>query len=195
MTKALIVVDVQVDFCEGGKLAVAGGNDVAYKIGQFLDTNRFDYSHVMFTRDWHEPWPRRNGGHFSDTPDFVDSWPPHCEAGSEGASFHPVLGDSFFNLVNGEKFSWTTHEFRKGLGQPDYSGFQGHNSGRQSLHEFLQKCEVDEVDVVGIAGDYCVRHTALDAQSLGYKVRVIPELTVSVHPGGTEETLALLAQS
>jgi nicotinamidase/pyrazinamidase len=192
MSNALIVVDVQKDFCEGGKLAVAGGNDVAERIDDYIDSFGNLYNEIVFTADWHEPWPRTNGGHFSATPDFVDSWPAHCEAGSEGAQFHNAIKAQILFLEEHNRGEWDrdTHIFRKGLGKPDYSGFQGHNKGQQLLYTFLNSRGIDVVDIVGIAGDYCVRQTALDARRLGFVTNVLPGLVVSV--GGSHETTRTL---
>lgn len=174
-TKTLIVVDVQNDFCEGGALAVSGGNDVAERIGTMLAAH--DYDLVVFTKDWHNPWPDTNGGHFSKEPDFVDSWPVHCVRGTKGAEFHPAIARLNPSAKN---------VFSKGEGRPDYSGFQGYNSQFLPLHAVLSKNGVREVDIVGIAGDYCVLQTALSAKRLGYNVNVIPDMVASV--GGDEAT-------
>lgn len=184
MSKALIVVDVQNDFCEGGALAVDGGNAVAEGILEHIEQNSGDYETIVYTKDWHKPWPHTNGGHFSETPDFVDSWPVHCVQGTEGAEFHWAVEDAHarhavWNLV-----------FRKGDGRPDYSGFQGFNDQNTSLEEWLSDLAVDEVDVVGIAGDYCVRETALDAKRKGFKVNIIESLVASVR--GPEATQAMI---
>lgn len=175
--QALIVVDVQVDFCEGGRLAVAGGNEVAERIAWTIQHVRGAYREIVFTKDWHNPWPDENGGHFSENPDFVDSWPVHCEAGSPGANLHPELAKV--------RDIYTMPIFRKGQGRPDYSGFQAVHSG-QSLDEFLRESGIDEVHVVGIAGDYCVRQTALDAKRKGYATYLFPSMIASV--GGPEAT-------
>ena len=184
MSRALIVVDVQNDFCEGGALAVAGGNDVAQRIQRYVERTRYDL--VVYTKDWHQPWPATNGGHFAEDPDYVDTWPPHCQQGTPGADFHPAVemahaSHAVINLV-----------FRKGDGKPDYSGFQGFNDGEQSLNEFLADHDVTDVDVVGIAGDHCVRATALDAVENGYRVTLIPDMIASV--GGPDATLATMKE-
>lgn len=184
MAKALIVVDVQNDFCEGGALAVDGGNAVAERIFQHIDTGP-KYDLVVFTKDWHQPWPATNGGHFSDNPDFVNSWPPHCQQGTWGADFHPAIeeahdGFAVWNLV-----------FRKGDGRPDYSGFQGFNDQGVYLGDYLRHRDVTEADIVGIAGDYCVRETALDALRAGINVNLITKMIASVRgDGATADTVA-----
>ncbi|MET9227388.1 isochorismatase family protein [Lentzea sp. NPDC003310] len=173
MTKALIVVDVQNDFCEGGSLAVAGGAAVAAAISQHIATSAYD--HVVATRDYHvDPGP-----HFSLTPDFIDSWPVHCVAGSPGASFHPELDVSGIEQV-----------FSKGRFAAAYSGFEAEND----LAGWLTDKGVTEVDVVGIATDHCVRATALDAHRNGFRTTVLVDLTAAVAPttrdAAVEELLA-----
>lgn len=173
--RALIVVDVQNDFCEGGSLAVAGGAAVAAAIS--AHARGAGYDHVVATRDLHvDP-----GAHFSDTPDFVDSWPPHCRAGTPGASFHPALDVAPVEAV-----------FSKGEYAAAYSGFQGAEPGGADLRGWLAGRGVDAVDVVGIATDHCVRATALDAARAGLRTRVLLELCAGVAPETTERALAEL---
>ncbi|MER7076829.1 nicotinamidase/pyrazinamidase [Saccharopolyspora kobensis] len=163
MTKALIIVDVQNDFCEGGALAVAGGADVASSISQYLAG--FDHDHVVATRDYHiDP-----GAHFSDEPDFVRTWPRHCVAGTPGAAFHPALDVGPVEAV-----------FSKGQYSDGYSGFEGIDSRDRPLHDWLVERGVRRVDVVGIATDHCVRATALDAVRQGMETSVLLELTAGV---------------
>ncbi|MFK4087914.1 nicotinamidase [Kribbella sp. NPDC020789] len=182
MTRALIVVDVQNDFCEGGSLAVSGGADVAFRIGELVhkwheaEPDERRYSHVVATRDHHiDP-----GGHFSDEPDFVNSWPRHCVAGTDGVSFHPNLDPQPFDAI-----------FDKGEYEAAYSGFEGksHEGGR-GLAEWLREHGITEVDVCGIATDYCVRATALDARVEGFGTTVLTDLTAGVAPGSTEQALS-----
>ncbi|MDF1487632.1 isochorismatase family protein [Tessaracoccus caeni] len=169
MARALIVVDVQVDFCEGGALGVEGGNAVAEAIADLLGTDH-EYDYVVATRDHHiDP-----GDHFSDEPDYVDSWPPHCVVGTAGQELHPALADTAFDAI-----------FDKGSFEAAYSGFEGTVGGSDdgvSLSDWLADREVEEVDVCGIATDYCVRATALDAQADEYDTVVLAELTAAVHP-------------
>lgn len=170
-TRALVVVDVQNDFCEGGSLAVAGGAEVAASISQLL-TGAHGYDLVVATRDHHvDP-----GAHFSDTPDFVDSWPPHCVAGTPGAGFHPNLEWRDFDGV-----------FDKGEYAAAYSGFEGADHARDdvTLEQFLRDHGVTDVDVCGIATDYCVNATALDAARLGFDTTVLLPLTAAVAPDNT----------
>lgn len=166
MHKALIVVDVQNDFCEGGTLAVSGGAAVAERIANYIRLNP-PYDLVVATKDWHiDP-----GSHWSKTPDFVDSWPMHCAAHSYGAQFHDSLLDV--------KFAAT---FRKGQYEAAYSGFEGHNEDfMYSLSEYLTVNKITHVDIVGLAFDYCVKATALDAARKGYMTRVLLDKTAAVH--------------
>lgn len=170
--RALLIVDVQNDFCEGGSLAVAGGTAVAHGINALLAAGG-RYDHVVATKDFHvDP-----GGHFAEHPDFVGSWPPHCVAGSHGARFHPDLVTAPIEAV-----------FHKGAYAAAYSGFEGFADG-VSLAEWLRARGVDEVDVVGIATDYCVRATAEDAARAGFTTRVLVGLTAGVAPDTTAAAL------
>jgi len=173
MKRALIVVDVQNDFCEGGSLAVAGGAEVAYKIGQLLhhwteqDPKAPDYAVAVATQDHHiEP-----GGHFSADPDFEHSWPRHCVVGTDGVAFHPNLDPQPFGAI-----------FRKGEYAAAYSGFEGKTNGGIGLGEWLHSQDITDVDVCGIATDYCVRATALDATRAGFGVRLLTDLCAAVAP-------------
>ena len=183
MTKALIVVDVQNDFCEGGSLPVAGGLRVARDIVDYITTERDNYEVIVFTCDWHNP-DSTNGGHFSDNPDYIGTWPVHCVASTEGALIAQPLRDYVLDEFDAD--FWWGNFFLKGQGKPSYSGFEGANIYDTSLNDFLLSQGVTEVDVVGIAGDYCVYATAMDALQAGYGVNVIPELVASV--GGPEAT-------
>ncbi|QNE21190.1 nicotinamidase [Kribbella qitaiheensis] len=180
MARALIVVDVQNDFCEGGSLAVSGGADVAFRIGTLLhewheaEPGEHRYGYVVATRDHHiDP-----GDHFSETPDFVDSWPRHCVAGTDGVGFHPNLDPQPFDAI-----------FDKGEYAAAYSGFEGKSQNGEGLAEWLRHKGVTEVDVCGIATDYCVRATALDAKNEGFGTTVLTGLTAGVAPASTEQAL------
>lgn len=165
MTNALIVVDVQNDFCEGGALAVEGGAALAAALDRLLH-DEHGYDVVVATRDHHiDP-----GGHFSDTPDFVDSWPPHCVVGTPGVELHPNLTFDGFEAI-----------FDKGEYEAAYSGFEGSADGVR-LADFLRDRGVTEVDVCGIATDHCVRATAEDAHAEGFETTVLLPLTVAVTP-------------
>ena len=164
--RALIIVDVQNDFCEGGSLAVAGGADVARAVSRHLASGQ-EYAHVVATKDYHVA----PGAHFSDHPDYVDSWPPHCVAGTPGADFHPDLDTGPVEAV-----------FFKGAHAAAYSGFEGADEAGTPLADWLRARGVDEVDVVGIATDYCVQATAADAARTGFATRVLLDLTAGVAP-------------
>jgi nicotinamidase/pyrazinamidase len=171
--RALIIVDVQNDFCEGGSLAVAGGAAVARGVSERLAGDH-EYAHVVATKDFHvDP-----GSHFSDHPDFADSWPPHCVAGTPGADFHPDLETSAVEAV-----------FFKGAHAAAYSGFEGTDEAGTLLADWLHAHAVDEVDVVGIATDYCVHATAADAVRAGFATRVLLDLTAGVAPESTARAI------
>ncbi|MGW0902707.1 isochorismatase family protein [Streptomyces sp. NPDC002853] len=178
MRRALIVVDVQNDFCEGGSLAVAGGADVAAAITELIGQAPAGYRHVVATRDHHiEP-----GDHFSDRPDFVRSWPPHCVAGTEGIGFHPNFAPA---VASGAIDS----VFDKGAYSAAYSGFEGADENGVSLADWLRDRKITDVDVVGIATDHCVRATALDAAREGFGTAVLLDLTAGVSKETTERAL------
>lgn len=168
MTRALFVIDVQNDFTEGGALGVEGGAAVAQRITDYLRAHPDRYDTVFASRDWHHG-DDDNGGHFSPHPDFVDSWPPHCVAGTQGAEYHPALDTSLIDVP-----------VRKGQGVPAYSIFEGTTDDGSAFPDALDARGVDEVDVVGIATDYCVRASALDALRAGMKVRVLTDLVAGV---------------
>ena len=171
MSRALVIVDVQNDFCEGGSLAVAGGADVAATIGRLAA----GYDHVVATRDHHvDPGP-----HFAAQPDYVDSWPPHCVVGTAGVDLHPNLDRDPIEAV-----------FDKGEYAAAYSGFEGVAADGASLADWLRRADVDTVDVVGIATDHCVRATALDAAAAGFTTTVLLDHTAGVARESTERALA-----
>jgi nicotinamidase/pyrazinamidase len=162
--RALIIVDVQNDFCEGGSLGVTGGAAVAGAVTDYLSTAG-DYRHVVATQDFHiDP-----GDHFSEHPDYSSSWPPHCVAGTRGAELHPALDPGRIEAV-----------FRKGAHAAAYSGFEGIDDTGTPLADWLRRHSVNEVDVVGLATDYCVRETAQDAVRAGFATRVLLDLTAGV---------------
>jgi nicotinamidase/pyrazinamidase len=171
---ALIVVDVQRDFCEGGSLAVSGGAAVAAAISRYLAAHPETYTAVVATRDHHiDP-----GAHFSGNPDFVASWPPHCVVGTPGVEFHPDLDTSPIQAI-----------FDKGEHAAAYSGFEGRTPGGEDLSSWLGAREIEHVDIAGIATDYCVRATALDAVRAGFDTTVLQDLTAGVAAGSTADTL------
>jgi nicotinamidase/pyrazinamidase len=192
MGRALIIVDVQNDFCEGGSLAVVGGAAVASAINQI--TGDAGYDAVVATADFHvDP-----GDHFAEHPNFVSTWPKHCVAGTTGAQLHPDLDARPIQAL-----------FRKGAHAAAYSGFEGATNGAPPgagreralgveepgglvpLADWLTQRGIREVDVCGIATDHCVRATALDAAALGLRTRVLLHLTAGVAP---ETTVAALTQ-
>ncbi len=180
MKRALIVVDVQNDFCEGGSLPVTGGAQVAHEIGTVLhhwtrrDPDSPGYAHVVATKDHHvDP-----GAHWSAEPDFVDTWPVHCRVGTDGEAFHPNLDPQPFDAI-----------FLKGDHAAAYSGFEGHEASGAALADWLRAHDVSEVDVCGIATDHCVRATALDAAREGFTTRVLTRLCAGVAPATTAAAL------
>ena len=181
MRRAVIVVDCQNDFCEGGSLAVAGGADTVARIASRL-LALGDDAVVVATLDAHvDP-----GTHFADDPDFVDSWPSHCVVGTTGSQPHPNLGDALARVEG-----W----FAKGAHDAAYSGFEGRlTSSGETLDEYLRRRRVAAVDVCGIATDYCVAATATGALALGYEVCVHTDLVAAVDAEGGERALRLLAR-
>ena len=194
MAKALIIVDVQNDFCAGGALATDRGAKVAALISEYVEDNHHRYEAVVATQDWHiDP-----GAHFSDTPDFVDSWPVHCVANTEGAEIHPNLDTDYIEAY-----------FRKGRYEAAYSGFEGLQAPEESvmtgehepgaplddegpktpLADWLDEREIQDVDIVGIATDYCVLATAKDAVDAGYETCVLIDLTAPVHEDKLDEVI------
>lgn len=172
--KALVIVDVQRDFCEGGSLAVAGGASVAKRISQYLGDHADDYQVIVATRDYHiDP-----GSHFSDVPDFRDSWPPHCVVGTPGSEFHPDLDTSRVDAI-----------FDKGQHAPAYSGFEGKTSDGDDLATYLRSRDIQQVEIAGIATDYCVRATTLDALREDFEVNVLSRLIAGVAPETSEAAL------
>src|SRR3954447_20344730 len=173
MARALIVVDVQNDFCEGGSLPVSGGARVAGDIGKLLhhwsrrDGQAPAYDVVVASKDHHvDP-----GHHWSRDPDYRESWPVHCRVGTDGEAFHPNLDPQPFDAI-----------FLKGEHQAAYSGFEGRSVDGVLLADWLRAHEVTEIDLCGIATDYCVRATALDAVRAGLPTRLLLDLCAGVAP-------------
>ncbi|HEX5772245.1 MAG TPA: isochorismatase family protein [Nocardioidaceae bacterium] len=160
MKRALIVVDVQNDFCEGGSVPVPGGAEVAYRIGEMLrhwtakDPKAADYDVAVATRDHH-----------------LDVHSSHCVAGTDGEALHPNLDPQPFDAV-----------FLKGERAPARSGFEGHTTDGVMLGDWLRRHRVTDVDVVGVPTD-CVRATALDAVAQGFGVRVLTHLVAGLEDG------------
>lgn len=194
MPKALIIVDVQNDFCEGGSLATERGAEVAALISEYVETRHSDYEAIVATLDWHV----NPGDHFSDTPDYKTSWPRHCVAESRGADTHENLDTDYIEAF-----------FRKGAFEAAYSGFEGllapensvmtgereagaaveDETPKLSLDDWLQEHEITDIDVVGIATDFCVKATALDAVDAGYETRVLLDLTAPVSEEGQDDAV------
>lgn len=179
-TTALVVVDVQNDFCEGGSMGVDGGAAVAQSITDVVGLDRAggDYAVVVASKDWHvDP-----GGHWAngdEVPNFVDTWPVHCGADTPGAEFHQNLQIAIDEI------------FLKGRTTASYTGFDGGAAADESvlLGAWLRQRGVTNVDIVGIATDHCVRATALDAKANGFETRVLLAHCAGVAPDTTEAAL------
>ena len=144
---------------------MTGGNAVAERIAAHLSSHRGDYDLVVTTQDWHiDP-----GEHFSSEPDFIDTWPVHGVADSAEAQLHPALSALEADAA-----------VKKGQYAAAYSGFEGVTEDGQGLDELLRAAGVTAVDAVGLAESHCVKDTALDAQRLGYRTRVLTDLTAPV---------------
>jgi len=179
--RALFIVDVQNDFTEGGALGVTGGARLAGRITEYIRTHRGDYDVVFASRDWHTA-DSDNGGHIvlpPGDPDFVDTWPPHCIAGTWGADYHPGLD-----------VEWLDVHIVKGMGEPAYSIFEGRTHDGRDFPEVLGSHGVSTIDIVGIATDYCVRTSALDALASGRAVRVLTDLVAGITPESSAAALA-----
>lgn len=180
MARALLIVDVQNDFCEGGALGVDGGQAVARGVSDYLKHHAHDYALIVASRDWHNA-DGDNGGHFAgpgEAPNFVTTWPAHCVAGTPGAEYHPALNT---NSV--------THHIKKGQGIPAYSLFEGRTDAGESAIDILKGSYVTDVDVVGIATDHCVLASSTDALNEGLRVRVLTDLVAPVSPEAGERAL------
>lgn len=182
MTRALLIIDVQNDFTEGGALGVDGGNAVASGITHYLAQHPGRYADVFASRDWHNP-TGDNGGHFAtdSEPDYVTTWPVHCVAGTAGAEYHPELDTT----------AVTAHVL-KGQGRPAYSIFEGTVDGTE-FSELLRQRGVTDVDVVGIATDYCVLASARDALAEGLAVTVLSDLVAGVAAESSDAAFEELA--
>ncbi|MEN9749225.1 MAG: hypothetical protein RL149_303 [Actinomycetota bacterium] len=180
MARALLIVDVQNDFCEGGSLAVSGGAAVAKKITEYLHANPGKYDLVVASRDWHDA-DNDNGGHFAvagTEPDMVNSWPVHCVSGTNGAEYHPNLDASLIQV-----------HVEKGMGKPSYSAFEGVTRDGKAIAEVLRDAGIDQLDVAGIATDYCVLASSLDARGEGFAVNVLFDLCAGIALETTDAAL------
>lgn len=183
MKRALFIVDVQNDFTEGGALGVSGGDAVAEGVSEFLRQHASDYELIIASRDWHNATDD-NGGHFSETPDFVNNWPVHCVADTPGAEYDPGLETAAI-----------THHLRKGQGEPAYSLFEATGDGGETAGELLREHGITEVDITGIATDHCVRASGLDAIEHGLHVRILTHLVAGVAAEPSRTALAELAHA
>lgn len=183
--RALLGVDIQRDFCEQGALAVEGGNTVATATRDFLLARRGAYATTIFSMDHHKAPPHTNCGHFALTtePDYVSSWPVHCVQGTHGAQLHPAI-EEVEHLID--------HVVRKGDGTQSYSAFEGVtevDGAPSSILSVLRSEGITDIDVCGLATDYCDLATVLDARGLGFRVRVLVDLTAGVAPDSTRDAL------
>lgn len=187
MGRALLLVDLQNDFCEGGSLGVEGGGAVAARAAERVLKDRpnreftdHEYDVIALTADWHiDP-----GSHWAteDAPDFAGTWPVHCAADTAGADFHA----SFQPVLDR-----VDEVFRKGAHEAAYSGFEGFavGDGRTGLADWLRQRGITDLDVGGIATDHCVRATVLDALQEGFTVRLLVDTIAGVAPETTEAAL------
>jgi nicotinamidase/pyrazinamidase len=190
MTKALLIVDVQNDFIEGGSLGVKGGENVALTLAEYL-LQADDYSAIITTQDWH----RDPGAHWSENPDYVDSWPVHCEAETSGSAIRPELAVSILEKVNDNP---NLHFVRiiKGEYEAAYSGFEGRDflgSVQDSVADLIRSIDVTDLDIVGLATDHCVRATALDALAEGFNVTILTDYVAGVDAERSQAALTELS--
>ena len=198
---ALIIVDVQNDFCPGGSMAVSGGDEIIGPINTLLQSKvgpqRSLFHKVVATADWH---PQQHVSFAEEHEDHNEYevvevgglqqnlWPVHCLAGSEGAALHPELDQTYLDLI-----------LHKGtqVGLDSYSAFfENDGTTPTGLHGYLQEFEIKQVYIVGLALDWCVYFTALDARRLGYMTILMEDLSrpVDVPSGFSEQRLADLRE-
>ncbi len=185
MSRALVIVDVQNDFCEGGSLAVQGGAEVARRTAAKVLADHDDYTAVVATADWHED-PGDHWAAEGTDPDFTDTWPVHCAAGTPGADFHPALTPALVEV---------DAVFRKGRREAAYSGFEGSTDEGTGLAEWLRARGVTALDVCGIATDHCVRATVLDGLREGFEVSLLEDLVAGVAPETTQAALVEMSEA
>ena len=174
---ALLLVDLQNDFCEGGSLQVSGGAEVARSVARYVREKAPDYDLLVASRDWHiDPV-----AHFSEEPDYVDSWPVHCVADTTGAEFHPVVEEMLTEYPH--------QTLSKGMYSAAYSAFEAVLPDGQTMMELLVSSGIGRIDIAGLCTDYCVSATALDAAKEGFRVRVLVDLSAGVHPDSTRLAL------
>jgi nicotinamidase/pyrazinamidase len=175
--RAIIVVDPQPDFFEGGPLPIDGATATAARIREFLDAHGDSFDLAVVTQDWHVA----PGEHWSTAPDFKTTWPVHCAADSAGAAIHQHLVDVDWDVV-----------IHKGAHEGAYSGFEGQDPDGTKLATILANRGVRDVTVVGFATDHCVKATALDARELGFDVTVLLDLCAGVTPETTQAATAAM---
>jgi len=191
--KSLIVVDIQNDFCPGGALAVPEGDQVVDKTNQLIPY----FNLILATQDWHPPGHDSFASvHNKQVGEIIDLygvqqvlWPDHCVQNSWGSEFHPELKTNHFQKI-----------FQKGIHQKidSYSGFfENDRSTKTLLDSFLKENSVKEVYILGLATDYCVKYTVLDALNLGYKTFVIIDACrgVELNPGDVEHSIQEMSQT
>lgn len=172
MKSALLIVDVQNDFCEGGSLAVKGGANVAAAITQHIIDHSNEYDYIIASKDWHidpgDHWGTLKSGKEID---YKTVWPVHCPAGLAGSNFHPFLDAAYIDAV-----------FLKGQYEAAYSAFEGtlNSKADKTLDYWLDRYEVTNLYICGIATDYCVAATVTDSVTYGYNTCLLPYLTVAV---------------
>ena len=179
-SRAIVVVDPQPDFFEGGALPVPGATRTAEHIAEYLAAHGGDFSLKIVTQDWHlDP-----SEHWSDHPDFITTWPVHCVAHGDGARIHPALANESWDVI-----------VRKGQHEGAYSGFEGTSESGSTLAEVLETAGVGVVTIVGFATDHCVKATALDARALGFEVKVALDLCAGVDPETTRHALTEMSNA
>jgi nicotinamidase/pyrazinamidase len=181
---ALLIVDVQGDFCEGGSLAVNGGTEVAGRIARHLRNRPGDYALTIASRDMHED----PGAHFAENPDFVKSWPKHCVVGTRGAELKTPIA----NLLKERLIKVVVDKGRKSSA---YSAFEAIDTRGHPLLQVLKDAEIDHLDICGLATDYCVLATAIDARDEGFQVRVLTNLTAAVTPESGKKALEQMKEA
>lgn len=212
---ALIIVDVQNDFCPGGSLAVEGGDEVARRIYEYATAHSDEYKLIVGTMDYH-PTPDHEKvfgkfTHFSDTPDFKDTWPPHCVQGTDGSKLHPNLNATAKNYLSDpwSEMVWPPRPgqleldliFYKGMNAAAYSGFEGTSMPSSNfdppmgwtLNSYLEDKKIGHVDIVGLATDYCVKATVLDAILAGYDTTLLTDLVAAVNEQTGKEAIEQMA--
>ena len=179
MTNAIFIVDVQNDFIEGGSLAVTGGENVALGLSAHLAATNYDY--IITSQDWHKD----PGDHWSETPDYVDTWPVHCAAGTFGAELHTALKNILTTRTN-------RISILKGEYEAAYSGFEGRiaDTPGYSVTDYLRSKGITNLTIVGLATDHCVFSTARDALANGFNVIVLTNYCAGVDSARSEQALA-----